>query len=48
MAGVAPNHDTARWLAFAGILFNVTAITGILVETAPVLVIDVCRAVVGA
>lgn len=44
MVGDAPHQDAARWLAFTGILFNVTAITGIVLETAPALVLDVCRA----
>ena len=44
LASDAPHNDAARWLAFTGILFNITAITGIVLETAPVLVLDVCRA----
>lgn len=40
-----PDRDGARWLARLGLMFNVLAIAGILLETAPILVIDVCRAV---
>ena len=40
--------ETARWLGLLGILFNVTSVIGILFESAPILVLDVCRAVVGA
>lgn len=33
----------AAWLGWLGVLFNVTAIVGIIFETLPVLVLDVCR-----
>lgn len=39
------HHETARWLGLLAIMFNVTAIAGILLETAPVAVLDVCRQV---
>jgi hypothetical protein len=32
------------WLAFTGVIFNVTAIVGIVFESVPIAVIDVCRA----
>ena len=42
-----PHREAARWLGFLGVLFNITSITGILLETAPVLVLDICRGVPG-
>lgn len=35
--------ETARWLGFTAVIFNVTAIVGIVFETVPVAVLDVCR-----
>lgn len=35
--------ETARWLGALGVLFNVTSIVGIIAETVPVGVLDVCR-----
>lgn len=40
--------DTTRWLGLLGIGFNITSIAGILLESAPIAVLDVCRSVVGA
>jgi hypothetical protein len=40
-----PDRDGVRWLALLGLMFNALAIAGILLETAPVAVIDICRAV---
>lgn len=34
--------ETARWLGLLGVLFNITAIAGIILETAPVAVLDIC------
>lgn len=42
-----PQPESARWLGFLGVLFNITSITGIVFETAPALFIDVCRGVSG-
>lgn len=44
-AAEGPDRDSARWFALLGLMFNVLAIAGILLETAPILVIDICRAV---
>lgn len=44
-AAEGPDRDSARWFALLGVMFNALAIAGILLETAPVLVIDICRAV---
>lgn len=40
-----PDGDGARWLAILGLMFNALAIAGILLETSPILVLDVCRSV---
>ena len=37
--------ETARWFGLLAIMFNVLAMAGILLETVPVAVIDVCRQV---
>ncbi|HEX6257677.1 MAG TPA: hypothetical protein VFZ70_17840 [Euzebyales bacterium] len=41
----APDAEGARWLAWLGLLFNALAIAGIVLETSPILFIDVCRSV---
>lgn len=40
-----PDEGSARWLALLGVMFNVLAIAGILLETSPILFIDVCSSV---
>lgn len=40
---MADGHDTARWLGLLAIMMNVLAIAGILLESAPIAVLDVCR-----
>jgi hypothetical protein len=47
MADDVAHAATARWLGVLGIMFNVTAIAGILLETAPTVVLDICLAVPG-
>lgn len=47
LPGDGPHREAARWLGFLGILFNITSITGIVLETAPVLFLDICRGVPG-
>jgi hypothetical protein len=39
------DHETARWLGLLAIMMNVLAIAGILLESAPIAVLDVCRQV---
>jgi hypothetical protein len=38
-------HEAARWLGLLAIMMNVLAIAGILLESAPIAVLDVCRQV---
>jgi magnesium-transporting ATPase (P-type) len=40
--------DTARWLGLLGVMFNVLAIAGIILESAPIVVLDICRSVFSA
>jgi membrane protein implicated in regulation of membrane protease activity len=40
-----PDENGARWLALLGLMFNALAIAGILLETSPILFLDVCRSV---
>lgn len=40
-----PDEGSARWFALLGLMFNVLAIAGILLETSPILFLDVCRSV---
>lgn len=40
-----PDGGGARWLAVLGLMLNALAIAGILLETSPILVLDVCRSV---
>lgn len=42
---MAGDGATARWLGLLAIMFNVLAIAGILLETAPAAVLDVCQEV---
>ena len=39
------HHDTARWLGLLAIMFNIMAIAGIVLESTPIAVLDVCSAV---
>lgn len=34
--------DAARWLGLLGVMFNVLALAGILLESAPIAILDVC------
>lgn len=48
VGGDGPDHgDSAHWLALLAVIFNVTAIAGIVLETLPVLFLDICRAAPG-
>ncbi|HSJ47028.1 MAG TPA: hypothetical protein VK923_20345 [Euzebyales bacterium] len=40
-----PDEGGARWFALLGLMFNALAIAGILLETSPVLFLDVCSSV---
>ena len=40
-----PDGGDARWLGLLGLMFNAVSIVGILMETAPVLFLDICRSV---
>ncbi|MBW3603499.1 MAG: hypothetical protein KY460_01100 [Actinobacteria bacterium] len=40
-----PDGSGARWLAVLGLMFNALAVAGILLETSPILVIDLCSSV---
>ena len=40
-----PSADSTRWLGLLAIMFNVLAIIGILFETLPVFVFDLCASV---
>jgi hypothetical protein len=39
------DHETARWLGLLAIMMNILAIAGILLESAPIAVLDICRQV---
>jgi hypothetical protein len=39
------HHETAGWLGLLGIMLNVMAVAGIVLESTPIAVLDVCRAV---
>ena len=39
------NHETASWLGLLAIMLNALAVAGILLESTPIAVLDVCRAV---
>lgn len=47
-AGTTGDLDAARWLGLLGVMFNVLAVAGIVLESAPIAVLDICRAVPGA
>lgn len=38
-------HDAVAWLGLLGVLFNVTSVAGIVLESVPIAVLDICRAV---
>ncbi len=47
-AGTTGDLDAARWLGLLGVMINVLAIAGIVLESAPIAVLDLCRSVPGA
>jgi membrane protein implicated in regulation of membrane protease activity len=38
-------QDAVTWLGLLGVMFNVTSVAGIVLESVPIAVIDLCRAV---
>ena len=47
-AGTTGDLDAARWLGLLGIMMNVLSVVGIVLESAPIAFLDLCRAVPGA
>lgn len=38
-------QDAVTWLGLLGVLFNMTSVAGIVLESVPIAVVDLCRAV---